>query len=218
MLNCLRQAEAARGDMTGLSGAGFRRLRAEGGDCISGCAGPGAGGTDNLLEEFTRRREQNTQLEIYQDTWLELRSALTGYHTPADWSPIRNQLDECVRRCESVVQQKRIQADGALSALQKEYTELEYHLRQIKSQPEPVPPTESVQAARLQLMLRGVPAHRCMRSSIFPQRRLRRPGSFGGPAVGQRPAPWWYQKNICRQWKTCWRSIRIAFWFRPSRL
>ena len=113
---------------------------------------------DNLLEEFTRRREQNTQLEIYQDTWLELRSALTGYHTPADWSPIRNQLDECVRRCESVVQQKRIQADGALSALQKEYTELEYHLRQIKSQPEPVPPRrESVQAARLQLMLRGVP-------------------------------------------------------------
>ena len=74
------------------------------------------------------------------------------------WSPIRNQLDECVRRCESVVQQKRIQADGALSALQKEYTELEYHLRQIKSQPEPVPPRrESVQAARLQLMLRGVP-------------------------------------------------------------
>lgn len=63
-----------------------------------------------------------------------------------------------MRRCESVVQQKRIQADGALSALQKEYTELEYHLRQIKSQPEPVPPRrESVQAARLQLMLRGVP-------------------------------------------------------------
>ena len=63
-----------------------------------------------------------------------------------------------MRRCESVVQQKRIQADGALAALQKEYTELEYHLRQIKSQPEPVPPRrESVQAARLQLMLRGVP-------------------------------------------------------------
>lgn len=160
MLNCLRQAEAARGDYDracqalDLAADSVRKAEIVFWDAQA----QEQEERDNLLEEFTRRREQNTQLEIYQDTWLELRSALTGYHTPADWSPIRNQLDECVRRCESVVQQKRIQADGALSALQKEYTELEYHLRQIKSQPEPVPPRrESVQAARLQLMLRGVP-------------------------------------------------------------
>ena len=169
MLNCLRQAEAARGDYDracqALDLAADSVRKAE--IVFRDAQAQEQEERDNLLEEFTRRREQNTQLEIPQDIWLEIRSALTRYHTPADWSPIRNQLDECVRRCESVVQQKRIQADGALSALQKEYTELEYHLRQIKSQPEPVPPRRD-------------------------------------------------QKNIYRQWKTCWRSIRIAFWFRAQ--
>lgn len=132
MLNCLRQAEAARGDYDracqALDLAADSVRKAE--IVFRDAQAQEQEERDNLLEEFTRRREQNTQLEIPQDIWLEIRSALTRYHTPADWSPIRNQLDECVRRCESVVQQKRIQADGALSALQKEYTELEYHLRQ----------------------------------------------------------------------------------------
>ena len=125
-----------------------------------------------------------------------------------------------MRRCESVVQQKRIQADGALSALQKEYTELEYHLRQIKSQPEPVPPPTGIGPSR-------PPATDAARSPRAPLYEI----IDFSPETSQETrdlleaqlldsgllTPWWYQKNIClRKWKTCWRSIRIAFWFRAQ--
>ena len=61
---------------------------------------------DKLLEFFTRWRDQNTQLDIPQDLWLEVRRALTAYRVPADWSPVRNQIDECTRICESALRER----------------------------------------------------------------------------------------------------------------
>lgn len=113
---------------------------------------------DRLLESFTLWRDQNTQLEITQDLWLDLRRALAAYHTPADWSPVRNQVDECVRIRESNLRAQLLQAETFRNTLLEEQKERERELKQLKAQPDPIPPRrEQIQAARLQLMLRGIP-------------------------------------------------------------
>lgn len=113
---------------------------------------------DRLLEAFTRWHDQNTQLDIPQDLWLDIRRALTVYRVPADWSPVRNQIDECARTCESALQRQLLQGEATLNALQEEQREQEQMLTRLRAQPEPVPPRrDSTQAARLQLMLRGIP-------------------------------------------------------------
>ncbi len=113
---------------------------------------------DKLLESFTRWRDQNTQLEITQDLWLDIRRALVAYHIPADWSPVRNQVDECVRIRESNLRVQLLQAENILKILREEQKEKERELEQLKARPEPIPPRrDSIQAARLQLMLRDIP-------------------------------------------------------------
>lgn len=113
---------------------------------------------DSLLEGFANWREGNQQLDIPQDIWLDIRRALTTYHVQADWSPIRNQVDACSRACESVLLERQFQTKGTLSALQTEQDELERQLRQVKAQPEPIPPRRGqIQATRAHLMMRGVP-------------------------------------------------------------
>lgn len=113
---------------------------------------------DKLLEAVTCWREQNALLDIPQSVWLEVRRTLTAYHIPADWSPVRNQIDECTRTCESALQRQLLQGQATLNTLLEEQREQERELARLKAQPEPVPPRrDSTQAARLQLMLRGIP-------------------------------------------------------------
>lgn len=113
---------------------------------------------DKLLEAFTRWRDQNTQLDIPQDVWLDIRRALTSYRSLADWTFIRDQVDTCNRTCESALRGELIRAENTLNALQEEQREQDRVLKQLRAQPEPIPPRrEQVQAARLQLMLRGIP-------------------------------------------------------------
>ncbi len=113
---------------------------------------------DQLLEGFTRWRDQNIQLTIPQDVWLDIRRALTAYRVPADWTPIRDQVDTCNRTRQSALDGKLVRVENTLDTLRSEQTERERELNQIKAQPEPIPPRrEQVQAARLQLLLRGIP-------------------------------------------------------------
>lgn len=113
---------------------------------------------DKLLETFARWRDQNTQLDISQDIWLEIRRALTAYRIPADWSPVRNQIDACTRICDSNLRGQMLQKETALNALLKEQQDQERELARLKAQPEPVPPRrDATQTARLQLMLRDIP-------------------------------------------------------------
>ncbi len=113
---------------------------------------------DKLLEAFTRWRDQNTQLVIPQEVWQEIRRALTIYRTLADWGPILNRVNECTRICESALQTQLLRAENVLNTLLEEQKEQERELKQLKAQPEPIPPRrEQIQAARLQLMLRGIP-------------------------------------------------------------
>lgn len=113
---------------------------------------------DKLLEAFTRWRDQNTQLDIPQNLWLEVRRTLTAYRVPADWSPVRNQIDECTRICESALRERLMEEKNALKVLLEEQWEQERELARLRAQPEPVPPRrDSTQAARLQLMLRDIP-------------------------------------------------------------
>lgn len=113
---------------------------------------------DKLLESLTRWQDQNTQLNVPQNIWQEIRRTLNTYHIPADWSHIRNQIDECTRACDSALQRQLLQSESALNTLLEEQREQERELSGLKAQPEPVPPRrDSTQAARLQLMLRDVP-------------------------------------------------------------
>ncbi len=113
---------------------------------------------DSLLEGFTSWREGSRQLDIPQDIWLSIRRALTTYRIPADWSPIRNQIDACLHTCESALLERRFQMENGLSVLQTERDELERQLQQIKAQPDPVPPRRGqIQDTRAHLMMRGVP-------------------------------------------------------------
>lgn len=113
---------------------------------------------DKLLEAFTRWQDQNTQLEISQDIWLDIRRALSVYRVLADWSPIRDQVDVCTRNCESALRAQLLRAENTLDTRLEEQKEQERELKQLKAQPEPIPPRrEQIQAARLQLMLRGIP-------------------------------------------------------------
>lgn len=113
---------------------------------------------DKLLETFTRWRGRNIQLDISQDIWLEIRRALAAYRVPADWSPVRNQIDECTRICDSNLRGQLLQAKTALNALLEEQQEQERELARLKVQPEPVPPRrDATQDTRLQLMLRDIP-------------------------------------------------------------
>lgn len=114
---------------------------------------------DNLLESFTRWRDQNTQLDIPRDVWLDVRRMLTAYRVPADWSPVRNRIDECARTCGSALQGVLLRAENDLNILLEEQKEQERNLKRLMDQPEPIPPCREArtQAARLQMMLRGIP-------------------------------------------------------------
>lgn len=113
---------------------------------------------DRLLEEFTRWKEGNLQLNTPQDIWLDIRRALTTYRVQADWSPVRNQIDACFRMCESALLEQRFQLENEQSVLQTEHDRLECQLKQIQAQPDPIPPRRpQIQATRAQLMMRGVP-------------------------------------------------------------
>lgn len=113
---------------------------------------------DKLLESFTRWRDQNRQLDIPQNVWLEIRRALTAYRVPADWSPVRNQIDECTRTCESALREQFMEERNTLNTLLEEQREQERELARLRAQPEPVlPRRDTTQAARLQLLLRDIP-------------------------------------------------------------
>ncbi len=113
---------------------------------------------DKLLEAFARWREQSAQLDLPQEVWLEIRRALTTYRVPADWSPLRDQIDGCARRAESELRSRLLRAEDRRDALSEQQREQERTLQQIRSQPSPVPPRrDQIQATRLQLMLRGIP-------------------------------------------------------------
>ena len=113
---------------------------------------------DRLLESFARWRDRNTQLELPQDLWLDVRRALAVYHIPADWSPVRNWVDECVRVRESKLRTQLLQAENIRNILLEEQKKREQELKQLNAQPEPIPPRrDQVQAVRLQLILRGIP-------------------------------------------------------------
>lgn len=160
VLDCLRQTETARGRYDAACQALDQSENAaqEAERRVRDTRVQERAERDKLLEAFTQRRDQNTQLEIPQEIWLELRRGLIDYRTPADWTPIRNQLDGCERKAASALRGEQIRAEGTLSELQKKRGELEYHRRQIESQPEPIPPRrEQTEATRIQLMMRGVP-------------------------------------------------------------
>ncbi len=113
---------------------------------------------DKLLEAFARWREQSAQLDLPQEVWLEIRRALTTYRVPADWSPLRDQIDGCARRAESELRSRLLRAEDRRDALSEQQREQERTLQQIWSQSSPVPPRrDQIQATRLQLMLRGIP-------------------------------------------------------------
>lgn len=113
---------------------------------------------DKLLEGFTAWREENRQMAVPQEVWQDVRRALTTYRIPADWTPLRDQMDGCFRVRQSALLEQKSRTDSALSALQAERNELERQLNQIKDRPEPeFPRGAQIQETRIHLAMAGVP-------------------------------------------------------------
>lgn len=113
---------------------------------------------DRLIEEFTRRQALNAEFVFPEDEFLVLRQALAKYDAPADWSPIREQLDDCVQRQRTVLQDAKQRVKAELTSLQDEYDTHQRERNQILNNPEPVPARSSqIQATRTQLIMQGIP-------------------------------------------------------------
>lgn len=160
VLRSLRKAEEARGtyDNTCQALDLAEAVVREAGIIFRDAQTQERGERDKLLEELTRWRDQTAQLNIPQDVWLEIRRSLTAYRVPADWTPIRDQIDACNRTCESALHGELVRAEHMLGQLLERRKEQERTLNQLTAQPEPLPPRrEQIQAMRLQLMLRQIP-------------------------------------------------------------
>lgn len=114
---------------------------------------------DRLLEGFSAWQFDTVQLRIPEADWQTVRRALQTYQEQADWGAIRDTADGCVRARESELTGERLRAVQRLEALNREREEKQRALEELRARPEPVPPRrDAVQAARDQLLSRGIPS------------------------------------------------------------
>ena len=113
---------------------------------------------DRLIEEFACRQAQNTELVLQEEEYRALRQALARYGAPADWSHIREQLDNCTQRQRIALQDEKQRVQAELTVLQSEYDTHQRQRNQILSNPEPIPARSAqIQATRTQLIMQGIP-------------------------------------------------------------
>ena len=113
---------------------------------------------DRLIEEFVRRQTLNTELVFHENEFLVLRQALARYGAPADWSSIREQMDDCTQRQRTVLQDEKQRVQMELTALQGEYDTYQRERNQMLNHPEPLPVRSAqIQATRTMLIMQGIP-------------------------------------------------------------
>ena len=112
----------------------------------------------NLTEFFAVWRQRNEQLQFSPEDWQAIRQALAAYRESSDWTPIQKIADDCTRQRGDALRKEQLRAESVVNALETDEGKTRQELEGVRSQKEPVPERRaSVEAARLQLAMRGIP-------------------------------------------------------------
>ena len=113
---------------------------------------------DRLRQAFAERKEKNVRLMLSEGDIHTIFKAVNRYSSSADWSSIRNLMDDYVRSQESEWNTQKLRIQNTQDNLLLERQERRRVLERLRSQPEPAPPRSAqADAARLQLTMRGIP-------------------------------------------------------------
>lgn len=113
---------------------------------------------DYLLEELSRRQDNNQELRFSREEMLSLKRMISQYRSPADWTAVSNLIDSCYLDRLSQLQDAKNRGELELKNFRQVRDDAQRELTRLREQPEPVPPRrDQIQATRLQLMMRGIP-------------------------------------------------------------
>ena len=113
---------------------------------------------DTLIESFARRQAQNQELRFSDEAYLALRQAAARYRTPADWSPIRQLIDDCHSRGRGELLKEQLSAEGRLQESAARASELRRELERLRRLPDPVPERcPQRESTRAFLAMQGIP-------------------------------------------------------------
>jgi uncharacterized protein (TIGR02680 family) len=113
---------------------------------------------DRLIEAIVLCQSINQELLFSQTGLLSLRQAVARYHSPADWSSVRQLVDDCYSQQHRLLTDERLKAEQTLQEIQKSADDIRRDLERIRRQPEPIPPRSGqIEATRTFLTMRGIP-------------------------------------------------------------
>ena len=112
----------------------------------------------DLTESFAAWCQQNERLQFSPEDWQAIRQRLAAYREPSDWTPIQRIADDCARQIGDAFREEKLHAESVVKNLATDERKTRQELERVRGQKEPVPDRRpSVEAARLQLAMRGVP-------------------------------------------------------------
>ena len=113
---------------------------------------------DRLIEAILSRQSTNQELVFSQPDLLTLRKAVTQYHSPGDWSSVRQLIDECHSQRQGQLMGEKLSSEQALREAQAVADRISRDLDKVRNQPEPVPPrSPQIEATRIFLAMQGIP-------------------------------------------------------------
>lgn len=113
---------------------------------------------DRLVEAIALCQSINKEFLFSESDLLALRQAVARYHSPADWSSVRQLADDCYAKWHKKLVEELLTAERALRDAQENADTIRKEFDRIRSQPEPVPPRSGqVEATRALLAMRGIP-------------------------------------------------------------
>ena len=113
---------------------------------------------DKLIEAFAEWEERNEQIALSEEERLTIRRKLSEYQSGADWSFIRNLVDDRRRERAIALEQNRTRTEGLMKQARDEANEQRRQLESLRNLGEAEPPRrETVKATRTMLSMRGIP-------------------------------------------------------------
>lgn len=116
------------------------------------------GERDRLTEAFVRRQAVNQELQFSEEAFFTLRRAVVQYRSPADWSCVRQLVDDCYAGYSQALLNEQVIARHALQTEQERVKEIQTELDRLRRLPDPTPPRRAkIETTRALLTMRGIP-------------------------------------------------------------
>ena len=113
---------------------------------------------DALTEHLVQRKTLNQELLLSDEEVFTLRQAVTRYRSAADWSSVRQLIDDCHTRNQSALLKEQVSADAKLRESTARASELGQALNRLRQQTVPVPERRPQQEnTRVFLAMQGIP-------------------------------------------------------------